>query len=98
RNYARNRVLIVGEIAALYTDLFDQTTRELIEAKASASRNNVRTGLGQLLDYARYVDHDRRSVLLPSQPRRDLIELLHAHGCSCIWETTTGQFSRSDPA
>ena len=53
----------------LFTDLFDYSSSELIEAKASSSRESVRTGLGQLLDYARFVEHDHRSLLLPTAPR-----------------------------
>ena len=61
-SFGRNRVRIPDEVAALYTDLFDKTNGELIEAKASASRASVRVGLGQLLDYARFVPHDRPSI------------------------------------
>jgi hypothetical protein len=93
----RNRITFPGELAALLTDLYDLTDKELVEAKASASRNSVRTGLGQLLDYSRFVRHDRRSLLLPMEPRADLLELLHGHGCGCIWEVSTGTFNRSDP-
>jgi len=96
-SFARNRVLIAGEVGTLYTDLFDKTAGELIEAKASASRASVRTGLGQLLDYARFVDHQRLSLLLPGEPRPDLLDLLRAHGCGCIWETQPGKFARRDP-
>jgi hypothetical protein len=95
--HGRHLIQIPGELAVLYTDLFDHSTSELIEAKASASRESVRVGLGQLLDYARFVEHDRRSLLLPTAPRPDLVDLLHAHGCGCIWEKDRGQFERSDP-
>jgi hypothetical protein len=49
----------------MYTDAFNKTTDELIEAKASAGREFVRTALGQVLDYSRYVRHSARPVLLP---------------------------------
>src|SRR5262249_41140127 len=39
----------------LRIDLFNRTTRELIEAKGTATRDNVRLALGQILDYARYI-------------------------------------------
>jgi hypothetical protein len=95
--YSRHQIRLPGELSVLYTDLYDTSARELVEAKASSSRNSVRTGLGQLLDYSRFVPHDRRSLLLPVEPRPDLLGLLRAHGCGCIWETERGQFVRIDP-
>lgn len=70
----------------LFTDLFNKATDEIIEAKASASRVHVRAGLGQILDYSRFVSHERRSLLLPVRPSDDLVELLHHHDVGLIWE------------
>ena len=95
RKCGRHRIRAPGEITALFSDLFDYSRNELVEAKASSSRNSVRMGLGQLLDYARYVTHERRALLLPSKPRDDLMDLLQRYGCGCIWETSPGVFSRS---
>jgi hypothetical protein len=91
--YRRKRITLPGEAGHLFTDLHDLELDELIEAKGSSSRVSVRAGLGQLLDYARYVSHSRKALLLPSEPRPDLIELLHEYGCSCIWEEG-GRFER----
>lgn len=96
--YARKRIRIPGEAGALFTDLHDQTLDELIEAKASAARISVRVGLGQLLDYARFVPHKRKALLLPSRPRPDLGLLLGEHTCGCIWEAELGRFERVDPS
>lgn len=82
---------------ALYTDLFDHARSELVEAKSSASRHYVRLAIGQLLDYARYVDHESRAVLLPSDPGAELVELLHSIKIACVYETTSGAFVRVDP-
>jgi hypothetical protein len=82
---------------ALYTDLFDRLRSELVEAKSSASRHHVRLALGQLLDYARYIEHESRAVLLPSDPGAELVELLHSVKIACVYETTTGVFVRVDP-
>lgn len=79
----------------LYTDIFNKSRGELLEAKASAARVHVRTGLGQLLDYGRFLNHNRRSLLLPSRPADDLVELLHAHGVGLVWRTDVS-FERSD--
>jgi hypothetical protein len=81
---------------SMYTDLFNKATQELIEAKASSSRTHVRAGLGQVLDYARYVHHDKKALLLGSEPESDLIDLLVEHGVSCIWETNRNKFDRRD--
>jgi hypothetical protein len=86
RESGRKRVRIPGEAGTLYTDLHDHEIDELIEAKASSSRVSVRAGLGQLLDYARFVKPASKALLVPSEPRPDLVELLAQHGCGVIWE------------
>ncbi|WP_435079274.1 hypothetical protein [Clavibacter michiganensis] len=78
--------------ASLYTDVYDPSRKLLVEAKASATRHDMRTGLGQILDYARSVDHLQKAVLLPSEPPRDLEELLAMYGVGVIWPTTGGRF------
>lgn len=78
--------------ATLYTDVYDPSRELLIEAKASATRHDIRTALGQILDYARFVSHARKAVLLPSQPPRDLEELLNDHGVGSIWPEVGGKF------
>jgi hypothetical protein len=80
------------EGGSLFTDVFNRTTSELIEAKASSARTYVRAGLGQLLDYARFVPHSSKALLLPGRPAQDLIDLLRAHGVRVIWESNGGGF------
>jgi hypothetical protein len=85
---------------AMYTDLFVPTgdrAGELIEAKASGSRQHVRMALGQILDYARYVDHTALAVLTPSRPAPDMVALLIAHGVGAIWESAPGDFHAERP-
>jgi hypothetical protein len=48
-----------------------------------------------VLDYSRYVPHDRRALLLPAALSGDLLELLHAHGVGAIWKHGDA-FERSD--
>ncbi|MGW4153708.1 hypothetical protein ACWEDF_11215 [Micromonospora chersina] len=81
----------------LYTDLFDPSRLELLEAKSSASRNHVRLAIGQLFDYARHVEHTSLAVLLPSDPGSDLLQLLHSVSVVCIHETEHGEFVRLEP-
>jgi hypothetical protein len=45
-----------GESRPLCIDLRDGTTRELIEAKGTASCDNLASRWGQLLDYGRFAD------------------------------------------
>jgi hypothetical protein len=71
----------------MYTDVFVRETRELIEAKASSSREHVRTALGQVLDYARYVPHSTLAILTPTRPAGEMIQLLVGHGVGSIWES-----------
>lgn len=80
----------------LYTDVYNKATCDLVEAKASAARSYIRSGLGQLLDYARFVDHNSKAVLVPVRPADDLVDLLHSCGCAIIWEDGK-QFKRVDP-
>jgi hypothetical protein len=69
----------------LYVDLYNRTTGELVEAKATATRADVRMAIGQLADYARFVEPDpRRVVLLPEEPSGDLLDLLAAEGISAL--------------
>lgn len=88
-------ILLPGRKKPLRVDVFDLDNSELIEAKASADRDFVRHALGQVLDYARYVPHERRAVLLPERPASDLADLLCSYGVSCIYETG-GTFERID--
>lgn len=91
----RHRVPVPGG-EYLFTDVFDKATHELIEAKASSARTYIRAGLGQVLDYARYLSHESRALLLPVRPQDELIDLLTRYRCSVIWEDKDG-FSRIDP-
>jgi hypothetical protein len=80
----RHRIRL-PEGGQLFTDVFNVSTQELLEAKAAASRGSVRMGLGQLLDYCRFVTHQKRALLLPGRPLPDLMDLLHAQGVSVVW-------------
>jgi hypothetical protein len=82
---SRLQVVPPGEAAPLYSDLWDLTTRELIEAKGGVSRNELRSAVGQLLDYGRFADAQTTAVLLPERPRPDLIAFLSAAGVTTIY-------------
>ncbi|MEK8106510.1 hypothetical protein NKG94_17060 [Micromonospora sp. M12] len=59
--------------AHLYSDLWDDTAGELVEAKGNVTRDQIRHAVGQLLDYGRFVDAKTRTILVPSCPRPDLL-------------------------
>lgn len=87
---SRNR-LQPPEGAAIYTDLFNHTRGQLIEAKADASRLQVRMAIGQLADYERFIDGLKgKAVLLGARPHPDLGALLEAQGIAAIWRRGTG--------
>ncbi|QUQ70163.1 hypothetical protein [Kutzneria sp. CA-103260] len=88
-------ILLPGETRPLRVDLYDVDRAELIEAKGSAEREYVRLALGQVLDYARYVEHEHLAVLLPELPKADLVDLLSRHGVRCIYEVAEGKFGRN---
>ena len=64
----------------LETDGWAIESSTLIEAKASASRENSRMAIGQLLDYRKLMRGEikvkRMAILVPKKPREDLIKLL----------------------
>lgn len=86
----RLRVVPPGEAIALYSDLWDETARTLIEAKGLVTREQLRMAVGQLLDYGRFVDHQNLAVLIPSQPRNDLLAYLDAQGIAAVYPTAAG--------
>jgi hypothetical protein len=93
----RNSILLPDQSSPLLTDIFNVTTHELIEAKGTTTRNDIRAAIGQLFDYRRRVDHTSLAALVPVRPAEDLVELLTSLGISCIYERSNGQFERVDP-
>lgn len=82
---SRLRIKPAGEAKAIFSDLYVPELKLLVEAKGSVERGSIRMGVGQLLDYGRFVPDARRALLLPSQPRLDLIEFAHAAGVDLYW-------------
>ena len=81
----RLRIVPPGESSPLYSDLWDETASELIEAKSTVTRDHIRLAVGQLLDYGRFVDAKCRSILVPSRPRDDLLAYLRSVGVGVIY-------------
>ncbi|MEV4731174.1 hypothetical protein [Saccharopolyspora sp. NPDC049426] len=79
-----------GGRSSLHPDLYDVDADELVEAKATASRPDVRLALGQILDYARYAPEKRLAVLTPVRPEGDMVELLLSYGVSLAYRDEAG--------
>lgn len=77
-----------GEL--LLTDLYDISTGTLIEVKSSTDRPTLRMALGQILDYARYVEHEALTILVPEAPLEEMIEMLKEHGVGISWPEDDG--------
>jgi hypothetical protein len=101
RDYAQKRGSAVvrhcvrpeGEANPLFTDAYDKTRNNLIEAKGSVAREMIRMAIGQLADYSRFFHpRPRLAVLLPTHPRNDLEALLNSQGISAIWQSDNGTF------
>ncbi len=83
---SRIKIVPPGEAKPLFTDLIDRTSGTLYEAKGTVERGAIRMAIGQLLDYSRFVQPPPRlAVLLPSQPRADLFELLGSVSVDVVW-------------
>lgn len=75
----------------LRADLFIPGNNLLVEAKSSANREAVRLAIGQLFDYARWLDpRPDLAILLPHEPPNDMLELLSSLGIGCIWRRHGG--------
>jgi hypothetical protein len=83
---SRQRIVPPGEARPLFTDLWDETTGTLVEAKGTVERNAIRMAIGQLADYKRFIpDLKHLALLLPTQPRPDLADLLASQGIGLIY-------------
>lgn len=70
----------------LRADLFIPSRRILVEAKASAAREHLRTAIGQLLDYGRYLEPPvTLCVLTPTRPADDMLSLLGGLKIAAAW-------------
>jgi hypothetical protein len=87
----RFRIQPPAEAKPILSDVYDETRRNLVEAKGTGSREAVRMAIGQLADYGRFTPPDTAAaVLLPERPRADLEALLTSQNIFCIWQTDTG--------
>jgi hypothetical protein len=79
------------EPAPLFCDLYDKTSNTLYEAKGTVARPAIRMAIGQLADYARLVKPTpQKALLVPQQPRDDLLDLLAHEGIAVAWPSEEG--------
>lgn len=88
-----------GETLTLYTDVWDDRFHELYEVKSDCSRNTIRTAIGQLLDYSRYLDFEdlKCFVVLPEYPGGDLARLITSCGFGLVFWNDAHEVKRVIP-
>jgi hypothetical protein len=87
---SRHRIAPAGVAKQLLTDLFDASTNRLYEAKGSVSRAAIRMAIGQLFDYARFLNEPELALLLPSRPEDDLLDLCDRLQIAVVWPEGDG--------
>jgi hypothetical protein len=86
----RLRILPPGESRPLYSDLWNETNYDLVEAKSTVTRDQMRQAVGQLLDYGRFVPGASRTILVPSRPRQDLLDYVTSVGVGVVFPNRRG--------
>ncbi|MEU9380768.1 restriction endonuclease [Streptomyces sp. NPDC048279] len=93
RSLTQAQLTLAGETTPYRVDLLDSTENRLIEAKGSATRAAVREAIGKLLDFRRFFNPTPTlAVLLPSQPREDLLDLCASLCIEVVWPREDGGF------
>jgi hypothetical protein len=88
---SRFRVQPPGEARAIVCDVYDETRNNLVEAKGTGARGEIRMAIGQLTDYGRFLTPPPGlAVLLPARPRPDLEALLTVAGVAAVWPDGAG--------
>jgi hypothetical protein len=96
--FKRWAIRIDEATSPLLTDIYDEHTSTLFEAKGSESRDAVRQAIGQLLDYRRHIPvaHFQSALLLPAAPSQDLQALISDVGLGLIHRDIEGSFKASE--
>ncbi|MFN8036126.1 MAG: hypothetical protein U0V73_09360 [Acidimicrobiia bacterium] len=77
--------------SSLMTDAYLNGEKTLVEAKSDVSRERVRTAIGQLYDYRRFLKGTvRLAVLVPRELPDDLQDLLQELKIAAIWRSGSG--------
>jgi len=100
----QGRQLSAVKYNRLQCDGWEKERRNLIEAKGSTSREDIRMAVGQLLDYAFQgrgkFKQPHLSILLPDEPEPNAVKWLEPLGIKIIWprgrsflDNANGQFT-----
>jgi hypothetical protein len=80
-----------GAIGTLKPDFWIKDLGLIVEAKPSISREHIRMGIGQVLDYVQLASQlglqMKPAVLLPSLPSSDLVDLHQELGIQLIYKS-----------
>lgn len=88
---ARLKIVPTGEKRPIFCDVYDKSAGVLIEAKGTVARDALRMAIGQLVDYKRFVPSETTlAVLVPEQPRADLLALLESADVRAVWPDGDG--------
>lgn len=80
----RVRIDIANSKSPLFTDLCDRENKILYELKSNASRESIRTAIGQLIDYKFQIENADEitinccCVVVPDKPEESLIHLIRS--------------------
>lgn len=85
------RHLSVLKYGRIECDAWEQERQNLIEAKGSTSREDIRMAAGQLFDYAFQMrekfEKPKMAILLPKKPALKSVEWLEPLGIKTIWRS-----------
>jgi len=91
---ARHLIRPDGEAKPMFSDVYDTTRNNLLEAKGAVTREAISMAIGQLADYRRFIEpRPSCAVLLPERPRPDLETLLSIEGIAVVWLIEHGTFA-----
>lgn len=84
------RKLRIAVYRNLRCDTYEPRWKNLVEAKSSSTRQNIRMAAGQLLDYAyqgrETFGEPKMAILLPEKPESRDVEWLSDYNINLIWE------------
>jgi hypothetical protein len=96
----QQRGLSILKYGNLRCDAYEEKSRNLIEAKSSSRRENIRMAVGQLFDYAfqgrEEIGKPHMAILLPEKPDLKKLEWVSELGIALVWRTK-GKFVDNTP-
>jgi hypothetical protein len=82
------------QIGQMQCDAWEEERQNLIEAKGTTSRQDIRMAVGQLLDYGHQIRKDlgdsNKAILLPERPDQNDVGWVKSAGIAIIWRADRG--------